>query len=360
MQLFEFTHQDCHFNVDLDLDLQLEKVFINGTQVSMRPLSDTINAHSFTWGEWEDARLEFGVEPSTQEVHYELIHKSQLLTQGKLGLPETFKSQFFAENDTPLQTQVPKQYNLLALGGVAFKLLKTVKVVKVGLAALTLAAYSVLFTFEFALALVGVLVFHELGHLQAMKKFGIPTKGMYLIPFVGGFALGDKPKTQWEDLYISMMGPVYGLLMSGVFYVIYEITDSHFCGLVASVSAFINLLNLLPVHPLDGGRVVKALVFSYRNKIAFIALLVVSALCLVFAWKAGLAFLSFFIVLGVLDLVSSWSVPLSHDLTPLKPYGIAFSVVWYLSVITALLVMIIVIAKSGLPGSELVMHILKS
>jgi putative peptide zinc metalloprotease protein len=248
----------------------------------------------------------------------------------------------------------------LILLGIAFKLLKTVKVFKVALVAASVAAYSVMFTLEFALALVGVLMFHEYGHVRAMKRFGIPTKGMYLIPFVGGMAIGDKPRTQWESVYIAMMGPVFGLFLSSVFYVIFLITDSHFCGLVASTSALLNVFNLFPVHPLDGGQVVKAIVFSRRNYLALVLLLFVSALCLVFSWKLGLTFISFFIVLGVIDLVSGWGVPLSEDITPLKTNGIWFCVAWYLVVVLAFLAMILLIVEAGVPGAEIAIKILKS
>ena len=228
------------------------------------------------------------------------------------------------------------------------------------LAAASVAVYSVMFTFEFAIALIAVLVFHEYGHLRAMKKFGIPTKGMYLIPFVGGIAVGDKPRTQWEDVYISMMGPVFGLVLTAIFYVAYLITDSHFCGLVTSTSALVNLFNLFPVHPLDGGRVIKALVFSRRNYMALVLLLVISAVCLVLTWKTGLVFLSFFIVLGVVDLVAGWNVPLSKDITPLTTYGIWFCLAWYLIVALAFLAMILLIAGAGVPGAEIATKILNS
>jgi Zn-dependent protease len=243
---------------------------------------------------------------------------------------------------------------------VAFKLLKALNVIKVALLASSVAVYSVMFTFEFALALIAVLVFHEYGHLRAMKKFGIPTKGMYLIPFVGGLAVGDKPKTQWQDVYISMMGPVFGLIMTLVFYIAYLITKSHFAGLVASTSALLNLFNLIPVYPLDGGRVVKALVFSGRNYLALVALLVISALCFVGAWSLGFYFFTFFIVLGVVDIVAGWRVGLAEDITPLKTYGIWFSVMWYLLVVAIFIGMILLIAQDGLPGSTIATKVLSS
>lgn len=261
--------------------------------------------------------------------------------------------------EDPTPTPKHKERSGMVLLGIGIKLFKTVKVVKAALLAATVAVYSVMFTVEFALALVAVLVFHEYGHLRAMKKFGIPTKGMYLIPFVGGIAIGDKPKTQWEDLYISMMGPVFGLLMTAVFYITYLLTNSHFCGLVTSVSALINIFNLIPVYPLDGGRIIKALVFSRRNAFTFVVLLVISALAFVMSWKMGLAFLSFFIVLGVVDLMANWRVPLAEDMTPLNTYGIWFSLLWYLGVILAFIAMILLIADANVPGSEIALKILK-
>ena len=95
--------------------------------------------------------------------------------------------------------------------GIALKLFKSVKVIKVALVAMALSGWTIMLSFEFAVTLLGILMFHEYGHIRAMKHFGIPTKGIYIIPFVGGIAVGDAPKTHWQDLYISMMGPVFGL-----------------------------------------------------------------------------------------------------------------------------------------------------
>lgn len=250
--------------------------------------------------------------------------------------------------------------NWLSIAGIGFKLLKTVKVVKVALLAASVGVYSVMFTPQFAVALVAILMFHEYGHIRAMKKFGIPTKGIYLIPFFGGMAIGEKHKSQWQDVYISMMGPVFGLFMTIIFYVIYKITGNHFAGLVASISALLNLFNLLPVHPLDGGRVIKALVFSGRNYWALVILLTISAACAVLSMKLGFYFLVFFIVLGVIDTLSGWRVGLEQDVTPLSRYGIVFCLAWYFAVIGLFLAMIVLIALDGLPGAEIATAVLTS
>ncbi|MEC8225811.1 MAG: site-2 protease family protein, partial [Pseudomonadota bacterium] len=89
-----------------------------------------------------------------------------------------------------LQEAEPKRgiIGLLALG---FKLFKSAKVVKAALAGASVAGYAWLFSIEFALMLIACLVVHEYGHVRAMKYFGIKTKGIYLIPFVGGLAVSD-------------------------------------------------------------------------------------------------------------------------------------------------------------------------
>jgi len=69
-----------------------------------------------------------------------------------------------------------------------------------------------------------------------MKKFGIPTKGFYLILFLAELLLVTR-RIEWQELYISMMGPVYGLVMTLSFYVAYLVSGNHFVGLVASISA---------------------------------------------------------------------------------------------------------------------------
>ncbi|HWV16265.1 MAG TPA: site-2 protease family protein [Cellvibrio sp.] len=360
MDLLSFAHEQHEFALSLDAHQHL-RLAVDGIEVSVKPL-DVVSIHEFKHPTLGTVGLDFSFDFAALQASYMLVVNNHVAAQGLLDLQQETAAVLSDQGAVlpPTQdTSLPKRSALVWLG-IGIKLLKTAKVLKVALATATVATYSILFTFEFALALVGVLVFHELGHLLAMKKFGIPTKGMYLIPFVGGMAVGEKPRTQWQDVYISMMGPVYGLLMTAVFFVIYTITGSHFCGLVASTSAFLNLLNLFPVYPLDGGRVVKALVFSRRNYLALVLLLVISAACLVLTWKLGLVFLAFFIVLGVFDIVAGWSVPLAEDITPLKTYGIWFSLAWYLLVAVIFLGMILLIADAGVPGAEIATKILRS
>lgn len=309
-----------------------------------------------------EGQLQFEVEWALEANNARL-----LLTQGTevihdawQPLVDVSQSELVDQQKAEAKTHPIRNFSPVSVGLIALKLFKSASVFKVALAGASLAAYSLIMSIEFAVALLGILVFHEYGHLRAMKRMGIPTKGMYLIPFVGGIAVGDKPETRWQEVYIAMMGPIFGLLMTLVFFVIYLITDNTFAALVASLSALINLFNLIPVMPLDGGRVVKALVFSGNNRLALIALLTVSALCFVATLHFHLYLITFFIVIGVVDIFVSWRSRHIEDLVPLQRYGIWFSLVWYLVVCAAFVGMILLIAKTGTAGGEIAAKVLAS
>lgn len=364
MQLFSFGYANRQFNVEATPATGEEIVTIDGVVVSQKRNFGVTSEHVFALEDLGELRLAYVFNLHTADVKYELWIADDQVVKASAPVPIELHASFddaqASEKMSIPLTKSTRSNSWLSIGLIAFKLLKAVQVVKVALLAASVAVYSVMFTVEFAFALIAVLVFHEYGHLRAMKKCGLPTKGMYLIPFVGGLAVGDMPKTRWQDVYISMMGPVFGLIMTVAFYIVYLLTKSHFAGLVASTSALLNLFNLIPVHPLDGGRVVKSLVFSGRNYLALVALLIISACCFVFAWKLGFYFITFFIVLGVIDIVASWRIGLAEDIPPLNEYGIGFSILWYLAVVAIFLGMIMMIAKDGLPGSEIAMKVLAS
>ena len=82
--------------------------------------------------------------------------------------------------------------NFAGMFGLAIKGLKIFKSTKVLFAAGSFATYGFLFSWQFSMVLIITLVFHEYGHLWAMKRFGMRTKGIYLIPFVGGAAVSEE------------------------------------------------------------------------------------------------------------------------------------------------------------------------
>ncbi|WP_417698499.1 site-2 protease family protein, partial [Psychromonas sp.] len=188
-------------------------------------------------------------------------------------IEETTRNAKDIEQQTPVKiTQEPKKLSLLGLGSLALKLFKSAKIIKVVLAGASIAAYSWFFSFQFALALIACLVFHEYGHIRAMKYFGMKTKGIYLIPFIGGLAVTDqKINTRWQDVVISIMGPTFGLFMSILCLIVYWLTDSPFFAGLATFNALLNLFNLLPILPLDGGHILKSISFSMNSLVGLLS-----------------------------------------------------------------------------------------
>jgi hypothetical protein len=101
-------------------------------------------------------------------------------------------------------------------------------------------------------------------------------------------------------------------------------------------------------------------VFSGRKSLALIFLLSLSALFFALSFKLGFALIGFFIFLGVVDILSEWKISIAEDITPLSPYGIGFCLGWYLLTILAFLGVILLVAYSGLPGSEIALSVLNS
>src|SRR5690554_1005065 len=226
MNLFSFSYQQHHFVMTGSSWNGNEALSVDGELVSQKRNFGSSSDHQFTLEGLGALSLAFTIDLENAQVSYQLNKDEQILVSDVVALSDEFR-----QHQSPISEAVAvdghisqaepapkKQAHWIVLAGIGFKLLKTAKLFKVALAAASVSVYSVMFTFEFALALVAILVFHEYGHLRAMKKFGIPTKGMYLIPFVGGLAVGDKPGSRWQDVYISLMGPIYGLLMTVVFY----------------------------------------------------------------------------------------------------------------------------------------------
>jgi Zn-dependent protease len=192
---------------------------------------------------------------------------------------------------------------LIKMSPILLKFFKSAKMIKLALASGSMMAYSYLFTWEFAVILLGAIVFHEYGHITGMKQCGIKTKGIYLIPFVGGAAVPDRSfKTRTEEVYVSLMGPWYGLILLLPFLFYGVMFDSSLAIGLASFMALLNLFNLVPINPLDGGRVIKSIAFSLNSTfgIVILSLGIVGAGYLVYLFEIWV--LLIVIVIGGIEL----------------------------------------------------------
>ncbi|QZA77759.1 site-2 protease family protein [Deefgea tanakiae] len=300
-------------------------------------------------------RLETQLQWQPFSLQYRLLIDGAEVQQGQRDTHDI-------ERQTPVIAPiVPSKFSLLGIGALALKLLKSAKMIKVALAGASVAAYSWLFSFQFALALLACLVFHEYGHIRAMKYFGMKTKGIYLIPFMGGLAMSDeKINTRWQDVVISIMGPTFGLLLSIAALLAYWLTGNVFFAGLATFNALLNLFNLLPILPLDGGHILKSISFSMHSKVGLIACIVGAALGVFISYTLGLALLGFLLLIGSLEIIFEWRSRLTTHLLPLDRYGQIVSAAWYLLTVGALIGIMWYFAGKGDEMLRLPLKILQS
>ena len=124
---------------------------------------------------------------------------------------------------------------------------------------LSLVAYVLVFGWRFGVVIVLSLAIHELGHYFAYRGYGLPARLPVFIPFFGAYTAGAIAPELEQDAYIALAGPMTGLGLAGVCFAIGSSLNDPFWYACASFSAFLNLLNTIPVLPFDGGRVIGAI-----------------------------------------------------------------------------------------------------
>ncbi|MDO6562971.1 site-2 protease family protein [Amphritea sp. 1_MG-2023] len=307
-------------------------LYWNNTPVSRRDATDDfdgLSEHRFELqnqqGETLLCRLETDVQWEPVNIRYRFYMGDQLINHGEHGR-ELMEKQV---PQAPIR-QEKRSFSIIGLGALGLKLLKSAKVIKAVMAGASLAAYSWFFSLPFALALIFCLVVHEYGHIRAMKHFGMKTKGIYLIPFVGGLALSDaRINTRWQDVCISMMGPFFGLALSLLSLLAYWLTGSLFFAGLSAFNALLNLFNLLPILPLDGGHLLKSIAFSMNSLVGLLLCGAAAAGGIWLSYYFGLALLGFLLLIGSIEVLFEWRGRHQSLLLPLDRYGQIVSALWY-------------------------------
>lgn len=197
---------------------------------------------------------------------------------------------------------------LLKLGpkllAVLAKLAKSVKLAKVGLAGASLGGYALLFSWEFAVIIVASIAFHEYGHVWAMRRQGMRTRGFYLLPFIGGAAVPDsKYPSEGALAYVSIMGPVFGFVLAVTTGVVALVSGSALLAAASSWMALINLFNLFPVNPLDGGRILRSVAYSIDSRLGKTFLVVSVLVAIAFALVTNFLIFAFLAFIGGIEVV---------------------------------------------------------
>jgi Zn-dependent protease len=135
---------------------------------------------------------------------------------------------------------------------------------KVGFAGITalisIAVYSFIFGWPFAIGLVALLFIHEMGHAVVMKLKGIPVGGMIFIPLLGAAVfMRQMPKNARDEAEVGIAGPIAGALAASVCFLFAQSNPGTIWAPLAYFGFFINLFNLIPIVPFDGGRILAAI-----------------------------------------------------------------------------------------------------
>jgi Zn-dependent protease len=121
---------------------------------------------------------------------------------------------------------------------------------------LSVAVYAVAFGWQFAIGFVILLLVHELGHVLASRVMGIRTSALLFIPFIGAVVrLASPPASIKSEANIALGGPALGTLSALVCLAVYFWTDGILMLALSYTACLINLFNLIPCAPFDGGRV---------------------------------------------------------------------------------------------------------
>lgn len=160
------------------------------------------------------------------------------------------------------------------------------------------------------LGMVGLFIcitLHELGHALTAKHFDIPTAQITLFIFGGIAEIKKEPPTPKIELLISIAGPIVSFIIALLCYILtgvgvalkWPVELVGIVGYLAWINVIIALFNLIPAFPLDGGRILRAILWSWKNNASW-ATEVVTNLGLTFGLFLIFAGLFFFISVSVL------------------------------------------------------------
>lgn len=169
-----------------------------------------------------------------------------------------------------------------------------------GTALVSVAAYSLFFGWTFAAGFVLLLFVHEMGHVVQLRREGVrEASAPMFIPFLGAAifskSLGDNALAEAR---VGLAGPILGTLGSAVCLVLAEATNSNLLRALAYIGFFLNLINLIPVVPFDGGRAMAAM----APAMWFVGLGALVILLLI----TGNPFLLIFLLLGFMETRRRW------------------------------------------------------
>lgn len=170
-----------------------------------------------------------------------------------------------------------------------------------GTALVSVVLYSLVFGWWFAVGFVLLLFVHEMGHVIQLRREGIRATAPIFVPFLGAVVgMKQMPDEALAEARVGLAGPILGTAGAAVCFAIAEATDSSMLRALAYVGFLINLLNLVPLTPFDGGRAMAAM----APAMWFIGLGAMVFLLLV----THISFLLIFVLFGGYDTYRRWKL----------------------------------------------------
>lgn len=162
----------------------------------------------------------------------------------------------------------------------------------ISLAAYLVLGYYIFNSYKMLLVITGIVVLHELGHFFAMKYYRYRDLGIFFIPLLGAYVSGTKREvSQRQSAVILLAGPLPGIILGIGFLLLEKFTHQSYYPFniaLSQIAAFLillNLINLLPIYPLDGGQLLNRVFLDEEGLVSKIFVFISIALLCLAAWK---------------------------------------------------------------------------
>ena len=164
---------------------------------------------------------------------------------------------------------------------------------------LSVAAYAFIYGWRYAAGFVGLVFVHEMGHFLAARQRGLDVGAPTFIPFVGAWIeLKEQPRDVETEAWVGVAGPLLGSIAALACYFAARRTGSELLLALSYAGFFLNLFNLIPLLPFDGGRITAVL----TPRIWLLGVPVLGAL---FFWRPS-PLLILMVILALPQVVKAW------------------------------------------------------